>query len=93
MASRTRTMIAMAAHRVDDMEEVKRQLRQLNSAVFGNPDDPHKQPGLLMEISHLDHNVKAANETLRGMRGDIRKGVWIVLAAVLSAVLALVLKH
>lgn len=75
-----------------DMEEIKSQLRTLNAAVFGDRDNPKGQPGILYDLSQLDHAVRDANETLRGLRADIRRGVWVILSPVLIAIVALVLK-
>lgn len=74
------------------MEEIKKQLRQLNAAVFGNAEDPKRQPGILMELAHLDSAIKHATNTLEGLRSDIRKGMWIIVGAVLTAIVASVLK-
>lgn len=74
------------------MEEIKRQLRQLNSAVFGNPEDPKRQPGILMELSHLDTAITAITTTLEGLRSDIRRVMWIIVSAVIVAVVASILK-
>jgi len=74
------------------MEEIKATLKQVSRAVFGNPDDPKKQPGILRELADVEAAVKVTNATLSEMRGDQKKLLWIVVTAVVVAVLKMVIQ-
>jgi hypothetical protein len=74
------------------MEEIKATLQQVSRAVFGNPDDPKKQPGILRELADVEAAVKITNATLSEMRGDQKKLLWIVVTAVVVAVLKMVIQ-
>jgi len=74
------------------MEEIKATLKQVSRAVFGNPDDPKKQPGILRELADVEAAVKITNATLSEMRGDQKKLLWIVVTAVVVAVLKMVIQ-
>jgi len=74
------------------MEEIKSTLQQVSRAVFGNPDDYKKQPGMLRELAELESAVKITNATLSEMRGDQKKLLWIVVADVVVAVLKMVIQ-
>lgn len=74
------------------MEEIKDGLRRLNQAVFGDPERPKEKPGLLMETAMIEKAVQENTQCLEGLRGDLRKGVWLVISTVLLAILASVLK-
>jgi len=74
------------------MEEIKATLQQVSRAVFGNPYDPKKQPGILRELADVEAAVKVTNATLSEMRGDQKKLLWIVVTAVVVAVLKMVIQ-
>jgi len=74
------------------MEEIKATLKQVSRAVFGNPDDPKKQPGILRELADVEAAVRVTNATLSEMRGDQKKLLWIVVTAVVVAVLKMVIQ-
>jgi hypothetical protein len=74
------------------MEEIRATLQQVSRAVFGNPNDYKKQPGILRELADLESAVKITNETLSEMRHDQKKLLWIVVAAVVVALLKMVIK-
>ena len=67
------------------MEEIKESLRQVSRAVFGNPDDPKKQPGIMRELADVESAVRITNETLSEMRRDQKKLLWLVLTALVGA--------
>jgi hypothetical protein len=75
------------------MEEIKADLKAVKNAVFGNNEDPKRQPGILRELSTLEASVKITNSTLAEMRGDQKKLLWLALAGVVGAVLRLVIMH
>ena len=69
------------------MEELKGDVRALKTAVYGDPNDARRKPGLIAEISHLEFQMTAANETLNEIRAGIRKLVWLVVSAVVIALI------
>ena len=73
------------------MEEIKASLQQVSRAVFGNPEDYKKQPGMLRELSELESAVKITNATLSEMRSDQKKLLWLVVTAFVVAVLKMVI--
>lgn len=72
----------------DDVVRIDR----LDNAVFGNRDNPKGQPGIVNEIVRLSDRQKETNEILKEVQGDLRRVVWIVLGAVLTGLLAMVVR-
>jgi hypothetical protein len=74
------------------MEEIRATLYQVSRAVFGNPNDYKKQPGILRELADLDSALKITNATLSEMRRDQKKLIWIVVTAFVVALLQMVIR-
>ena len=62
------------------MEELKADVAIVKKALFGDPADPKKMPGVITELANVEREVKTTNEILR-------KIMWMVLAAVIGGLL------
>lgn len=86
------------------MEELKRDVKAVKAAIWGDPEDPQKTPGLRAEMHAMRYEMRAdvaqvkaeitsATSTLRELREDARRVVWLFIAAIITAVIGLVLKN
>jgi len=74
------------------MEDFKREMHQVKIAVFGDPQNLKENPGLVQEVRAVERDVSSVMETCNAMRADIKRGVWLILTAVIVAGLAVVIK-
>ena len=73
------------------MDNLEERILTLENAIFGSKEEPRKTPGLINEFARLEQLMTIMNTTLKEMRDDARRIVWIVLAALAASVLKLVL--
>jgi hypothetical protein len=66
-------------------EELKREVRQLKKAVFGDMENPKENPGVIAELAQM-------NATLLELRDSMRKVNNTVIFGFLTALIAMVFK-
>ena len=75
------------------MEELRKAVAQLSRAVFGDPDDPKAKPGIVHELARMEAELKRSNEILEKIQANLSKLIWIIIGAVVVALLKLVLTN
>lgn len=73
-------------------ETLEKTVSRLDKAVFGDRDNPNETPGLLADQRSMRAEQARTNEILTELRKDVKKVQWVILLAVLSAVVNVVLK-
>ena len=76
----------------DTLNNLQQDVRRLNNTVFGNPDNMKLQPGMMVEFSRLEATMAEAVKAISEMRSDVRRVAWVIVLAVLGAILGMVLK-
>ena len=71
------------------MSESLDRIERLETAIFG---DGAGNMGVLQKLGKIEIELAHTNRTLESINGHIAKIVWIILAAVLTAVLSLIMR-
>lgn len=66
-------------------ETIREDVRMLKNAVFGNPENPRENPGVVSELARM-------NETLSDMKDAMRKINITIILGFLTALMAMVFK-
>lgn len=74
------------------MNELEENVRLLMHAVFGDPTNPTERPGVINANKTLETELKHVTSALKDIHGDLKRAVWMVLASVITGVLALIIK-
>ncbi len=74
------------------MSEINERVEHLENAVFGDRSDFDARPGIISEIRRMADEQKRSGELLSDVRDSLKRLNWMVLTAVVSALLAVVLK-
>jgi hypothetical protein len=77
----------------EKMEALKSDVAVVKLALFGDPSDSNKRPGLISEVRRLEMKQDQANEILSDIRRDIRYVAMAVVGAVIAGILKLVVMH
>lgn len=75
-----------------DADTVEERLDHVTKAVFGDPTDLKHKPGVIIEQARLEEKQVETNRILTGLREDIHRVAWIIIAANIAALLALIIK-
>lgn len=89
----TQPNIDTMSDRNHDMEDLRKRIDTVYRAIFGDPENTHGTPGIIAEIERMDSRIKTTNEILTDLRTDIKKLGFMFAAGIITAIMAMILKH
>ena len=73
-------------------DELKDDVNALKKAVFGDIENPKETPGVVHELTAMNSTITQIGATLTDIKQTLARINWIILAAFISALVALVFK-
>lgn len=66
-------------------DDTESRIRRLNHAIWGDPDRPRDNPGLVMDVSIIKIQQAEMKKTLDEVNDNIKRAMWLVFAMFLTA--------
>ena len=74
-------------------EEIVRDVKLLNNAMFGDRENPKESPGVVADIARMGMEQARTNEILTELTGSVRWINRLILGSIVVAVLGLIVKN
>lgn len=77
---------------LDIYSRIENDIGNLNNAVFGDRANPKETPGIRAELTQMNINMTLLNSTMVEMRDAMKRIVWVIVSAFITALCVLVFK-